>query len=324
MIDKNKEKIERALSLMQEAYERLDAHEPARARKIGKTLLSMGFSGAYEILSLCYLQEGKPEESIKIIKDGLKKMPLAWALWRHLGNVYCDQEQFLLAHESYEKALACSGVNPDSINFESALAFYRERRYPQALDSLEKLSVDAASSSAPLKASVLNALLRHEEVIDLCSSYCKLSPDLMEAQGLSRENISSLLTEMALAQQALSRPKEALELLLEAIIWGSDAYTLSKLREMRKLLSSEAKQFRLTVSGRWNEPLRDGEEIPAFFRVFQVVADSPDEALEYAKEFEIPQIAESLQIEECIDQKAVPDVLKGVYEVWGHIFFPKE
>ena len=58
--------------------------------------------------------------------------------WNNLGTVYFEQQRFDLAHENYEKAIACK---PDFINalLNHANTSYELKEYYKALDVLEKI-----------------------------------------------------------------------------------------------------------------------------------------------------------------------------------------
>jgi hypothetical protein len=78
----NQSDLEKAESLMARAYDHLDARETKKALKLGKELISTGYSGGFEILALCHEQGGEPKEAIVVLEEGTRRMPEAWPLWR--------------------------------------------------------------------------------------------------------------------------------------------------------------------------------------------------------------------------------------------------
>ena len=60
----------------------------------------------------------------------------------------------------------------------------------------------------------------------------------------------------------------------------------------------------------------------AFMMPLEVVADSRDEALEFARQFEQPKVRMSLQLESTKRLELRPKELKGVYWVGGRCFYP--
>lgn len=317
-------KIEAPSTLIDEAYACLDQSDTKKAQKLGKQLVAIGHPAGYEILALCFLEKEEPKKALEALEKGVKAMPEAWPLWRQLGNLYSDQKEYELARHNHHKALACPGVDRALLNFDCALVLYREGRHPEALAVLQNLPPEWTTRSAPLKSSVLNGLERYDETVDLCRRITDHALDCLEQSELNHADISCLFTEMALAMSAKGNSADALEHLKTAVSLETTPFNLEKLREVNNQRSEKAKHYSLTVGGKWHQPIVGSDYLPEFLRVFQVVADSPEEALAFAKNCAPKGIADSLRIDECKENEVHPTSLKGVYEAWGYVFLEKE
>jgi hypothetical protein len=96
------------------------------------------------------------------------------------------------------------------------------------------------------------------------------------------------------------------------------------IREVEGQVSETASYYRLLVRGQWHENVAPDFERPHFFTSFDVVADTPEEALEFARRFEPPQIQDSLALEEVERIEARPGDPKGVYSARGRCIFPAD
>ncbi len=306
-----------------QAQELLLEGDITKARKIGKDLVKKGYSGGFEILALCFLDEEKPNDAIKTLIEGTTKIPQSWLLWRQLGNLYSDQKEFEKARECYAKTHTCPGVDLSLIDFDLALTFFREENYFKSLEILDALPDEWQAQSAALKASNLNALEQYDDAIKHCRKFIAIveqrSMDSDHSQDLPE--ITDFYSELASALWAKEKSTEALILLIKAIRINPIHFALAKLREIQNLESHQSNYFYLLVQGKWNEPLNEGESIPDFYRRYQIVADSLDEALEFAKILEPDEVAKTLTINESKVEEPDSGMLKGVYEASGHIFY---
>lgn len=311
--------------LYQQALEFLETGEIKRAHKLGKILIDKGYSGGYEVLALCYKDEDKIRNAIKILTEGTKKIPQAWPLWRQLGNLYSDQENYVLARQCYDKAQDCHNADISLITYDRALTYFREEIYTEALRLLDELPHEWQEESAGLKASTLSALNKYEEAINHCRSFIAKIEQKSD-EDRNPFDLSSLYTELASALWKKEQSSEALLLVVRALKIQPHQFALTTLREIRNLNSDKAKYFNLMVQGKWDSPIDFDEENrnSEFFRTYQIVADTLEEAFEFTKVFEPDEIAESLSIEEYKLEELDSPMLKGVYEASGHIFYSEE
>ena len=81
------------------------------------------------------LKERNFEQASYYYGEAIKVDPCYADAWNNLGTVYFEQDRFDLAHENYEKAIACQ---PDFINalFNHANTSYELKEYYSALSDL--------------------------------------------------------------------------------------------------------------------------------------------------------------------------------------------
>jgi hypothetical protein len=79
------------------------------------------------------------------------------------------------------------------------------------------------------------------------------------------------------------------------------------------------------IRGRWHVPFEEETEPPGFFANYEVVAETPEEAIAFILPFEPEKVRDSLGIEEYTSRELAPDLPKGVYQVHpGYMMFPWE
>jgi hypothetical protein len=82
--------------------------------------------------------------------------------------------------------------------------------------------------------------------------------------------------------------------------------------------------WHILVEGVWNEPLEGVRTPIGFFANYWVVADTPDEALEYIRPFEPPSARASLKVSEAEIEDTVQGEPKGVVRTHGGYTFFQE
>jgi len=103
---------------------------------------------------------------------------------------------------------------------------------------------------------------------------------------------------------------------------------LATLREVNNLPADDKdKLIWIVVEGQWPAPLEiEGEEeCPGFYTNYWVVASTPREGFEFAREVELRDVRASLKISEYkVKQREAWQKLKGVYSRSGYVFFPEK
>jgi hypothetical protein len=136
---------------------------------------------------------------------------------------------------------------------------------------------------------------------------------------------SSILTELGHAYWLARRDStRALTLAWEALDHThSDEAALWLIREVEGQTSPAATHYRLLVEGDWPEPDESGQA-RGFFMSFDIVAESLEEALAYARRLERGDVSASLRVSECEALEMRPSMPKGIYRYTGRMLFPRE
>lgn len=316
-----------ARELMEKAYEHLSEGDAPRAKKIGKKLLKMKYSGGYEVMARALEIEGNKEEARALLEEGVKNVPHVWLLWQQLGNLYSDEGDFAAAESAYDRALACPQVDASQINFNKAIALNRQKRFADAMEALEKVeSDDLHWPSLALRVAILNGIGQAHKAADLAKH---LVEQILASEELFNRytiELAGLLTELGNALlESRGDPHAARACYLQALRYVKHfQYALVMLRQLYEEQSPDARHFRVIARGRWPQPLEEGEAPPEFLSTFEAVADTVEEALSQFSELEPHEVQPTLKIEEFEDCGPSPDDLKGVYWRTGYMFFKEE
>lgn len=315
---------EEAERLMAEAFDALDEHDLRRALKLGHKLKKMRHSSAFEIIALAYAAEDKLDDAIEILEEGVQKAPQVWLLWQLLGNYYSDRGSYGKSLECYRRALECPQVDVDSIHLNTAITLGREGKYEQALAEMQQATAKEIERRAKSQTMyLLNCTGRYAECIALGEEAIASADRGDEGDG----DLASMHARLAQAVWKLRQDRgAALDYAWRAIALDKSEETAAwVIRDAANELSPSSRYLSILVCGRWPEPFEGETEAPGFFASYQVVAETPEEAMTFIRRFEPEDVRETLIIEECEEGESAPDQPKGVYEApRGYSFFPWE
>ncbi len=314
-------KVER---LTAEAFNALDVYDIKKALKVGRQLKKLRHSSAYEILALAYAADEKLNDAISILEEGVKTVPSVWILRQLLGNYYSDQGRYVEALSCYQQALECPNVNADSVHLNTSIALGRHGKYLEALMEVQQVTSNELEPRATShKLYILNCAQRHAECIALGKSVITSAVWGDEAAP----QFAAVHAELATALWKMQQDRD------KALAHAWKAITLHKgqetaawvIREVTNKISPASRHMTLLIRGRWPEPFEGETEAPGFFVTYEVVAETPQEAMLFIIPFEPEGVRETLAIEECTDREAAADQPKGVYNACrGYAFYPWE
>lgn len=314
---------------MSEALELLEDCEPKKALKIGKELEKMRYSGGFEIQALAYADLDKKKKAIKILEKGVEIAPNVWPLWQLLGSFHSDEKEFDRAITAYEKGLQVDQSDKISLNYNYAIALERDAKYEKAQsrmsaifsnerypDDIEKEQYIGIQS---LRMSLLNNLKQFQEALKL---FAELKSMISQHEISNPSEISYIFTEAAQAYWKLGNQKHAETYLKKAITCDKHNKSMQWLcREINDGKNySNSKYYRLIIQGKWTQPFEGESKIPEFYTDYDVVADNEEEALEFIKYFEPPEIHSSLKIDE-VEILGSSKQPKGIYSTSGYGFY---
>lgn len=284
-----------AEALMETGFRAIEEFDYKRAKKVGNRLRDHRHTSGYEILALAYAGEGRIRKALEVLEEGVTRAPSVWRLWQLLGNYYSDQGRYEEAHAAYRSALACPQTYNSSIYLNIAIVLYREEKYKEALDTLDRVTDEELHLPvASVRTETLNELERYEESLAIASDFLNAEAETEQ----ERHYLARILTALATAYWKGRNDKDAaLHCLKKALVWDkSRQEALWLLRELNPENSPKAKYYRVLVEGVWPEPIEGETAAPGFFTSYDVVADSQEEALEYIRRVEPDEVRESLSI----------------------------
>jgi tetratricopeptide (TPR) repeat protein len=314
--------------LMEEGLRALEQSDLRKAARIGRKLIGKRHSAGFELSAKAEWELENREKAVKVLEEGVEAAPGVGSLWELLGCFLSDLERYEASHAAFERALETS-PEPAGVHYNIALLLGREGKWGEALEVLETAGPGgdpALSIEWELaRITALNHLERHEEAGAEATAVLESLGD--EDDGGSRdEQRAGFLAERAVARWFADRDRDgATADALEALRLhrGCDK-ALWALREIEGVPSPAARYFRILATGRWHEPIEEGKAAPSFYTTYEVVADSPEEALDLARRLEPPEVRARIEIEEVEDLEARPEDPKGVYRLTGRAFWSPE
>jgi tetratricopeptide (TPR) repeat protein len=311
-------------ALMAEAYELLDHDEPEQALEIGRRLEKVQYSGGFEIQALAHQDLDENEKAIRVLRRGTGQVTDVWLLWQLLGNCLSDDEQYEEALTAYDKAVELPDTDRVSVQYNRAILLWRMDRLDDANAVAEELLNDPEFAEArsevqanirAARVGILSDLGRGEEAV----TFFETLPDTDEWSE-SLAEVARLDAKYAIALWNDDRVDEARTALARAIRHdktNSDAQWLKREMHARDLPGGKF-AYDLMICGPWRAEAFPGTD-PAvgFCTKYQVVADHPEQALAFIREFEPSEIRLSLEIEEVLEEKESGDP-KGVY--WTSVY----
>jgi tetratricopeptide (TPR) repeat protein len=214
----------------------------------------------------------------------------------------------------------CPEADPSSIYLNRGICLARQGRFEEAETILDRATdPDLRFRVEAQRLEIIRKLGRYDEAISRGEAVLEEA----DAAEVEPQVLSAIMTELGHAYWLGRKGVEhAIAMAMEALRQSpSFPAALRLIREVDGTRSPTAKYYRMMIQGDWPEPDEEGREL-GFFATFDIVADSPDEALEYARRLEAKEVGASLRIEECKDLEPRPDEPKGIYRYTPHYLFP--
>ena len=183
-------------------------NKPQQTEQVLRGILSHSADneGALEQLSQLYLDEGRPQDAISVLKNAASGSNSA-ALYDLLGTAYAKSNNFSGAEEAFERAVA---LEPDDASHRKGLAqtLLSDHKYEQALSQYERLTkIEPDNPENYLR---MSQIYRHLNQLD------KSENNLMQAKKYAPGSLEVLYNE-ALLYEAQARYKDAIQVLSDAI-----------------------------------------------------------------------------------------------------------
>jgi tetratricopeptide (TPR) repeat protein len=319
IVTNQEEKIE---SLIDEAFAALDTLDIERAIELGRQLETLRHSSCFEILALAFDADDKREEAIAVLEDGTTKAPSVWRLWQLLGNYYSDSRRLEDSMNCYRKAFECPNVDASSVYLNKSIALLRNQDYLPAIKAIDQVSSEALQPLAiSHKMHLFNAAKMFSEAVTLGEN----AIDLPLWNDENTEQLAEVHSELAFAiwKSSLDRDRAQYHAWLAISIDKSETTAAWVIRDIAAETSPKARHMTVMIRGRWHVPFEEETEPPGFFANYEVVAETPEEALAFILPFEPEKVRDSLGIEEYTLREPAPGVPKGVYQAHpSYMMFP--
>lgn len=301
------------LRLMERGFTALDGFDDERALRLAELLRQRRHTSGFEIGARALHALGRSDEAAGLLRQGLEIAPELGVLWHWLGTVLSDVGEYDPAAEAFERSIKLGGAPAGMELANLALVRLRQGRSRDGLAVLERLPADDADLP-PGEADLLWAEL-HLAAGDLDKASRHAAKARRHPDAAARA--AALLADVALQH---GRANEAERLALEALRDAKvDSRPLDLLRRARGRRSASAQRWRVMVGGTLVDA-EDGEL--GFYRSFDVVADSADDALALVAEVEASHGCTVTHVEEAEPCGPAADEFCGVVNaVGGHCCF---
>jgi tetratricopeptide (TPR) repeat protein len=307
----------RALELIgEEAFE--------DARQLGQQMVQAKEEAGYRILAMIHVAQEEPAEALALIEQGVTEMPQSWQMRLLLGNLLSESGDLEQAMQAFEAAKTLPDAELHWIQINQAVVHGRRNEIDQALNLLQGIDhPEAINEAFDVQLGLLDSVGRHDLIVELAEE----DLDLLQSPETEEEaaTLSSILSHIAAAYWYEERDGDEVEhYLRQAIAFDrSNPDALYLLREQDPIFSDQSQVFSLMVKGTL---LDQSDSAPAqqveFITSYEVIADTPEEALDLVRRFEVPEIdPDSLQIEAIEPRPNDEEEPKGVYQV-GELLVP--
>lgn len=324
-LDRRRE--QRTRKLYEEAHELLDGGSYEEALKFARKLRKVRYSGAFEIEALAYSALEQYDDAVRVLREGLALAPAAWPNWMLLASTLSDLKQYDEALLAYDRAQACSGSDRNVIDYNRGIVAWRQKKPQEALRLFDGVlsypDPEFGLKVVAARVGVLHDLGRDAEAEDLGVRTLNAWVDTESEYG--SEQIGATASVVTAIRR--KRGDNPLKLRTEAIEWWrrtNHDELLWEIRELQNRRSPDAQYFRMAIEAVLTEETVElfGGEANAFHRKIEVIADTPEEGLEYYKELEFLDATFSVGETENLGRH--PESPKGVYWLAGRILYKEE
>ncbi len=300
------------------AREALELHQYAQVLPLAEKIIRLRHSFGFEAKARALAALGRTQEALAAMEEGVRVAPLVPPLWGYLGEYRSEVGDFAGAHEAFGRQASFPSPWREEAIVNDALVFLREERHDEGLVRLD----DAGSPSEP-RLRALKECVRLRTLVDLqrwsdAIQYGeKALGDLAGHTDAIEQDVSasqSLGEVRALVGEAHWRGggdrKTAMEHCRAATCTWRHPRLLDLIREIDGLDATRAAPYRLMCEGRaWFE-IHDSEarpdheprpEVHGFLVTYWVLADSPEDGLEFVRRIESADLGDrlvSLQVSE--------------------------
>jgi tetratricopeptide (TPR) repeat protein len=298
-------KEDEAKRLHDEGLRCLDEGDVDGAIERGEKLLSVGWSGGFELVALGKRKKGDREGALRALLEAKEKAPGVWLLAQLRGNLLDELGRAEEAIAAYDEALAVPGVWAGSLRYNRAVAHASLGRWGEALADAEEALADSRGAPFALGAVQLG---RHDDAVSLVEHVASVGEDAAQdlfdlRVGVLRRAGRDEAAVRAACVQAIERGAARMEVARALASFAPGAAT-------------PRTRYRVIARG----PAPDGG---GFFRPATVRAANEAEALDLVAALEPAAVRGALAFE-SIEPIATETGIAEILAVQGRIFFGSE
>lgn len=312
------------LLMTQEAWAFIDLGEYDEAERIADKLLEDGAEAGYSLKATILGFKEEAEQGIELLKEGVGKFADSWRLKLALANLYGQLENTAVAMAIFDEAAQMPGAETHWIELNRGISYFKGGMIDEALNTFQLIDhPDAINDAFSVQLEILDMLSQHKLIIAMAEEELALLSDPEDSEeGKTLANIYARVAS-AYWYEDEDNTEAIQHHLRKAIEFDrGNEEALWLIREMKQEYSEDAHIYELLLSGVLVLLDEDDSEVAyPFVCDYVVLAESPQDALEMIKEFEIEQIDRpSLQILEVESEENEEEEPIGIYYV-GELAF---
>lgn len=314
-------KRKKAERLTKKGYQLIGDDEWDEALRVAEKLNELRYSAGFEIQALALEGKGDIEAAVAALEQGVEQAPQVWLNWQLLGNYRSNLGRYAEAADAYSKGLCCPDAWEGSLRLNQAVLVNRTGRPTEAIEILRSVSDPELSLAVTTtRLSAWNAMGKQEEAR---SEGLRILDELNDEDPTGLDGVAF---EVFSARLGLEEDRASLKEWAAswAVLHAPASRTLAAIRELDDLRSPRGRYFRLLIEAQFGEAEVVDRGVLGFFTSVDVVADSPDEALELYRPFAEAFALTSLKTTECEELEARPDGYQGVFKLTPLMYFQGE
>ncbi|HOX06663.1 MAG TPA: hypothetical protein PK280_09690 [Planctomycetota bacterium] len=280
----NDSSLEKAKELSSQAHDCLRKQDYEGALALAKEIEALRYSAAYEIAGLAHSAMGNTKLAVEALERGVKKVPEVWLNWELLGNCLSDLGRYDEAAAAYEHAHQCPHVSHSYVYLNQAILAGRRGKHSEALANLDKVDDPSLRlGAAATRIRALECLGNRSQAVALAEKI--LTDEVEDDKNGSLSYIAAILGRMRLQ---LGQPKRQ----VRDSAFGALRHSrisdelLSLIREIDNLSRPASQNYRLLIHVRMPKERQEPAGIKGYYVTYHVMAESQEQALAFAREFE--------------------------------------
>ena len=314
----------KAEKLAEEGFALLQEGNYQAALDISRQLEEIRYSAAFEIAAQAYVGLGDLSRAVATLERGVKEAPDAWVNWQLLGNYRSDMGNYEKAADAYERALQCPKVSEPSVRLNQAILAERCEDYGRALGLLDMIRDEhLALETADVRITTLWGLGELDDALSLADACLAADP----RSECDTETLARIAANQGRLRLEKGWPSDEVRtsVMDSLAAFPGNEKLLALVRDIDGCFSKKAQYFRILIHAKIPEKHPLHKDVKGYFVPYDVVAETPEHALKWVREFEHDEGCPiSLTIEESEVLEGRPKDPMGVYRIAGRAYYQED